>query len=130
MLEPGVVFEQIGRVPFARQCPYFSRRCSFGNRIKQIREERQLNFGTNDGGWERRALEALRPTATVWAVDVNSRARDLCRINPYAHNAKDLYAAYLVGGGIVPAVNLEAPDTRKQVAARSGRGRLMGPGVL
>ena len=39
------------------------------------------------------ALAARRPAATVWAVDVNQRALDLCRANAAAHGLANVVTA-------------------------------------
>mgnify|MGYP005814551261 CR=1 FL=1 len=48
-------------------------------------------------------------------ADLLKRARDLTSSNPYAANAKEEFAAALIGTGIRPSSKLEDPDDRKEL---------------
>lgn len=66
-------------------------------------------------GWvaERRTTNAL---LAAGGEQLRARARQLCRENPYASNAKEAYVGAAVGTGIKPSSLIEDPDLKKAVA--------------
>lgn len=65
-------------------------------------------------GWEaeRRTINALLATG---GEELRARARQLCRENPYASNAKDAFVGAAVGSGIKPSSQHGDKDTRAAI---------------
>ena len=68
-------------------------------------------------GWvaERRTTNAL---LAAGGEQLRARARQLCRENPYASNAKEAYVGAAVGTGIKPSPVIEDADLKKAIAKR------------